>query len=897
MKRSLFRIISLTGATVAFLLAFYGLAIVNTPKTDAVKATDFKAGRIIDDEIFYNPSTMTVADIQAVLDRYMPNCDTWGTGQLGSGYYVNGVAVPATTKRVDYARMMREAGDARYHDAPYICINNYYENPTTHETLFETNNVIKEGMISAAQIIYDAANEFNINPQVLIVLLKKESYVWGDNWPTKNEYNTPMGYACPDHAACDTKYYGFYNQVEMAAWQLNYYREHVYSYNYRPYANNKIYYSPDYSCGTKTVYLENIATTSLYIYTPYTPNDAALKNYPGTATCGSYGNRNFFMYFNEMFGTTYFASNRANIENDTYYMVPAAKTNQALFFNEEITLQTRDKSQQSQFKLVKNTDNTYTLQNAANNKYLSINEDEDALIQTEAGSDLAQKWHIYESNDGAYIVSSAKNSALTITFADDGIKLDSYNTSNNNQKLHFVIATPLVEDGSYYIKNAAVQNLVVGVSGTNIQLAEKTDNETNKFIVHIDELTNSYYFTNVGQDKNIDAAGTGATQGANVQIYAKSTDCTQRWKILKNDDDSYRIQSACSENVFDVFGGSLRAGTNIRMYTSNQTNSQKWLFEKIAAEQIDESQPEPEQSTTPTVERLADGTYIIQNKKTGKAVDVSGNRVDDRTNVQIYPIDGTTAQVFKVTYSETNKNYTITGIRSNKVLDVNGGSAAAGANVQIYTANGTKAQQWEITKDSDGSYVIINAISGKYLGIDGTNINVQNPTNGDDQRWIFKDNASQQTPETTTPTEETLSGTYTLRSSVNANYYMAAYGGGSKNGQNIQLATKANTNAQKFNFRYNSDGYYTITTSGYGLAIDVSGASKADTANIRVWVSNDTCAQRWKAVKNSDGSYTFFNKCSNKVIDIKGGLAINERNIQQFTSNGTKAQKWFLTKV
>ena len=230
-------------------------------------------------------------------------------------------------------------------------------------------------------------------------------------------------------------------------------------------------------------------------------------------------------------------------------------------------------------------------------------------------------------------------------------------------------------------------------------------------------------------------------------------------------------------------------------------------------------------------------------------------------------------------------------------MDVNGGSAAAGANVQIYTANGTKAQQWEITKDSDGSYVIINAISGKYLGIDGTNINVQNPTNGDDQRWIFKDNASQQTPETTTPTEETLSGTYTLRSSVNANYYMAAYGGGSKNGQNIQLATKANTNAQKFNFRYNSDGYYTITTSGYGLAIDVSGASKADTANIRVWVSNDTCAQRWKAVKNSDGSYTFFNKCSNKVIDIKGGLAINERNIQQFTSNGTKAQKWFLTKV
>lgn len=293
-------------AALAFLLVFYGLAINNTPESNAVSALDFKAGRIIDDEVFYNPDTMTVAEIQAHLDKYSANCDMWGTNKIGYGRYINGKAVDPNITRREYARLMREAGRTDYHDAPYVCISKYYENPTTHKTNFETNAQPEEGMISAAQIIYNAAHEYSINPQVLLVMLKKESYVWGDTWPLKNEYNTVMGYACPDNAPCDSTYFGFYNQVMKAAWQLKYYKDHIYSYGYYPYMTNNIYYSPNYSCGTKSVYLENIATTSLYIYTPYTPNDAALANYPGEAYCGSYGNRNFFMYFSEWFGSTYF---------------------------------------------------------------------------------------------------------------------------------------------------------------------------------------------------------------------------------------------------------------------------------------------------------------------------------------------------------------------------------------------------------------------------------------------------------------------------------------------------------------------------------------------------------------------------------------------------------------
>ena len=302
-------------AVVAFLVVFFGLAVKNTPDSTAIKATDFKAGRIIDDGVFYNSGSMSVADIQNFMDSHLPACDMWGTQKIGYGYYIKGKAVDPNITRAEYARKMRtEGGDSRYHDAPYVCINKYYENPTTHKNNFATRGVAEEGMLSAAQIIYDAAKEFNINPQVLLVMLKKESYAWGDDWPTKNEFDTIMGYACPDNAACDTKYYGFYNQVTRAAWQLNYYKEHIYSYNYHPFTTNKIYYSPTYSCGQKSVYIENYATASLYIYTPYTPNDAALRNYPGTATCGSYGNRNFFMYFSEWFGNPLLPSEYEKIE-------------------------------------------------------------------------------------------------------------------------------------------------------------------------------------------------------------------------------------------------------------------------------------------------------------------------------------------------------------------------------------------------------------------------------------------------------------------------------------------------------------------------------------------------------------------------------------------------------
>ena len=147
-------------AGIAFASAFFGAAIANTPESNAAPITDFNAGNIIDDAVFYNKDAMTVSQIQEHLNKYMPACDMWGTGAVGNGRYINGVAITASTTRAEYARLKREAGDSRYHEPPYVCVQNYYENPETHRTLYESKGKVEDGMLSAAQIIYDAAQKY-----------------------------------------------------------------------------------------------------------------------------------------------------------------------------------------------------------------------------------------------------------------------------------------------------------------------------------------------------------------------------------------------------------------------------------------------------------------------------------------------------------------------------------------------------------------------------------------------------------------------------------------------------------------------------------------------------------------------------------------------------------------
>ena len=157
---------------------------------------------------------------------------------------------------------------------------------------------------SAAQIIDGSARSCGISQKVLLTMLQKEQHLVATDQPaTQVQLKSAMGLSCPDDAHCDASYAGFFNQVYGAAHRFRYYQAHRDHYAYQTKALNDVRFSPDASCGSGKVYIENDATALLYIYTPYQPNEAALRAGDGEGNrCSSYGNRNFVIIYNSWFG-------------------------------------------------------------------------------------------------------------------------------------------------------------------------------------------------------------------------------------------------------------------------------------------------------------------------------------------------------------------------------------------------------------------------------------------------------------------------------------------------------------------------------------------------------------------------------------------------------------------
>ena len=275
-------------------------------------AANWQAGRIIDDAVFTDANSMSVSQIQDFLNQKV---GTGGYGRVSGQCDTNGQATSeyGGGTRADY-------GAAHGNPSPFTCLKDFYEVPKTSPGPgIPANNYggkpIPAGAKSAAQIISDAAHQYNISPKVLLVTIQKESSgpLTTDDWPFLKQYTYAMGSHCPDGpngANCNTDYAGFSMQIYDSASLLRYYLDNMqqswWPYK-KPYQTNNILWNTTYTnCGGADVYIQNKATAALYTYTPYQPNQAALNNLYGTGdSCSAYGNRNFWRIFTDWFGTTY----------------------------------------------------------------------------------------------------------------------------------------------------------------------------------------------------------------------------------------------------------------------------------------------------------------------------------------------------------------------------------------------------------------------------------------------------------------------------------------------------------------------------------------------------------------------------------------------------------------
>jgi len=121
-------------------------------------------------------------------------------------------------------------------------------------------------MRSAAEIIYQAAQTYKINPKFLLVMLQKEMSLVEDRTPKQSQYDWAMGYAvCDDCSVQDAGVLlskGFGLQVDKAAGAQRWYIENT---------KNGWLKTPGktYTIDGQTVTIQNQATANLYNYTPH----------------------------------------------------------------------------------------------------------------------------------------------------------------------------------------------------------------------------------------------------------------------------------------------------------------------------------------------------------------------------------------------------------------------------------------------------------------------------------------------------------------------------------------------------------------------------------------------------------------------------------------------------
>jgi uncharacterized protein with LGFP repeats len=280
--RARIRRIAAVVAGIGLVITGVGVTALNEQSAKAAQAASvldgFNPANIIDDAVMFNGSTMTAGEIQTFLNAKQPSCASGAT------------CLKSVT--VDMPRMT----------ANPMC-----------------KAMTAKARASAAQVIAAVGKACNVSPQVILVMLQKEQTLVTGRKPYSGEsvsliYRKATGLGCPDTAACDPDKYGLFNQLYGVAYWLVRYTTPPgttgsgwTNYNWFPVGRaNGVLYNPNAACGAKTITIKNKATASLYYYTPYQPNAAALAAGWGLGNgCSAYGNRNFFLYYTTWFGSTH----------------------------------------------------------------------------------------------------------------------------------------------------------------------------------------------------------------------------------------------------------------------------------------------------------------------------------------------------------------------------------------------------------------------------------------------------------------------------------------------------------------------------------------------------------------------------------------------------------------
>src|SRR6478609_1816447 len=168
----------------------------------------------------------------------------------------------------------------------------------------------------------------------------------------------------------------------------------------------------------------------------------------------------------------------------------------------------------------------------------------------------------------------------------EGTNVEQYQ-DNGNDAQRWIIT--LQADGYYKLTHKGT-NMVLDVDngsdqkGANVR--QWTDNNSDAQRWQIEAMSDGYYkLTHKGTNQCLDVSGNSSSNNANVQQWDDNSGSAQRWELTLIEapivsGGVYRLTHKGTNQCLDVDNNSSQQGANVRQWTENLSDAQRWVITK-----------------------------------------------------------------------------------------------------------------------------------------------------------------------------------------------------------------------------------------------------------------------------------------------------------------------------
>ena len=391
-------------------------------------------------------------------------------------------------------------------------------------------------------------------------------------------------------------------------------------------------------------------------------------------------------------------------------------------------------------------------------------------IEPNGKSGLSGNFKIMNRNSGKYLDldnNKTDNNTAIVQFDDEGVDASQTWTFTEVMK----------GKGVYSICSYGNKNRGMDVAdfskdnGAQVQLYDYLGNPHQQFILY--DCGEGYYqlvARNSGKVVEIPQSSKG--NGEWIKIYDNNGTHTQQWAVVENRYDEasavtlytdkgykgkavtlsegeYNLSRMGLYNLTDNDMSSLKVtpGFKVTIYEDDNFNGKSKSY--TASESFVGEEWNDKMSSL-KVEAYGksglSGDYKLQNRNSGKFLDLDNNNTDNKTAIVQYDdeyIDAT--QIWTLTEIGGEKGvYSIcTSVNKRQGMDVADWSKDNGAQVQLYEYSGHRNQQFIVVEKGDGYYQFVSRLSGKVIEIpssskdNGEWIKLYDNNGTNTQQWKF----------------------------------------------------------------------------------------------------------------------------------------------------------------